>query len=181
MTSATLVDIARSLVVRGKGLLAIDESDSTCDQRFAKLGIPWSVTGQHTGITDLALTPQGEREARALRPCLRMFDFTRVLTSPALRARQTCDLAGCGGDAQIEPDLADWNYGDYEGSTTVEIQQQVPGWNVWRDGCPHGENPSHVAARADAVLARLRGDEPGHPHVPVIARWNEPARGSTQV
>ena len=141
MTSATLVDIARSLVVRGKGLLAIDESDSTCDQRFAKLGIPWSVTGQHTGITDLALTPQGEREARALRPCLRMFDFTRVLTSPAL----------------------------------------VPGWNVWRDGCPHGENPSHVAARADAVLARLRGDEPGHPHVPVIARWNEPARGSTQV
>ncbi len=116
----------------------------------------WSITGQHTGVTDIALTPHGEREARALQPTLRALEFSRVLTSPSLRARETCDLAGCALAAEIEPDLAEWDYGDYEGRRTVDIRQESPGWNVWRDGCPHGEAPGDVSVRADRLLARLR-------------------------
>ena len=116
----------------------------------------WSITGQHTGLTDLALTAHGEDQARALAPSLRTIHFTRVETSPSLRARQTCDLAGLGVGAEIEPDLAEWDYGDYEGRRTLDIHQQVPGWNVWRDGCPHGETPADIAERADRLLARLR-------------------------
>jgi probable phosphoglycerate mutase len=116
----------------------------------------WSITGQHTGLTDIALTAHGQEEARALGPFLRNIHFTRVLTSPLLRARQTCDLAGLGAGAEIEPDLAEWNYGDYEGRRTLEIHQEVSGWNVWRDGCPHGETPANICARADRLLGRLR-------------------------
>lgn len=89
-------------------------------------------------------------------PFLRTIRFTRVLTSPSLRARQTCDLAGLGRGEDSDPDLAEWNYGDYEGRRTLDIHQQVPGWNVWRDGCPHGETPADIAERADRLLARLR-------------------------
>jgi probable phosphoglycerate mutase len=117
----------------------------------------WSITGQHTGVTDIALTAHGEQEARALQPCLRTIDFTRVLTSPALRARQTCDLAGLAHGEQIEPDLKEWDYGDYEGRRTVDVQREKPGWSVWRDGCPHGETPADICVRADGVLARLHG------------------------
>jgi probable phosphoglycerate mutase len=116
----------------------------------------WSITGQHTGFTDIALTEQGEEEARAMGSFLGAINFTRVLTSPLLRARQSCDLAGLGGDAQIEADLAEWDYGDYEGQRSVDIQQKVPGWNVWRDGCPHGETPADISMRADRLIARLR-------------------------
>jgi probable phosphoglycerate mutase len=115
----------------------------------------WSITGQHTGFTDIALTPQGENAARALAPCLRNIHFTKILTSPLLRARQTCQFAGLGTAAEIDPDLAEWNYGDYEGKRTVDIQEERPGWSVWRDGCPHGETPGDISDRADRVLTRL--------------------------
>ena len=116
----------------------------------------WSITGRHTGLTDIALTPHGEDEARALASCLRAIQFTRILTSPLLRARQTCELAGLAAEADPEPDLVEWNYGDYEGQRTVDIRQERPGWNVWRDGCPHGETPANISDRADRLLARLR-------------------------
>jgi probable phosphoglycerate mutase len=82
--------------------------------------------------------------------------FTKILTSPLLRARQTCELAGFGGAGEIDPDLVEWNYGDYEGKRTVDIHEERPGWNVWRDGCPHGETPVNISDRADRLLARLR-------------------------
>jgi broad specificity phosphatase PhoE len=116
----------------------------------------WSITGQHTGFTDIALTPHGEEEARGLAPCLRTIQFTRILTSPLLRARQTCELAGLGAKVEVEQDLVEWNYGDYEGKRTVDIQQERPGWNVWRDGCPQGETPTNISDRADRLLGRLR-------------------------
>jgi probable phosphoglycerate mutase len=116
----------------------------------------WSISGQHTGVTDIALTEHGEEEARALAPDLRTINFARVLSSPLLRARQTCDLAGLGAAREIEPDLAEWNYGDYEGRRTVDIYQERPGWSVWRDGCPGGEKPADISARADRLIARLR-------------------------
>jgi probable phosphoglycerate mutase len=87
---------------------------------------------------------------------LRAIQFTRILTSPLLRARQTCELAGLAAEADPEPDLVEWNYGDYEGQRTVDIRQERPGWNVWRDGCPHGETPANISDRADRLLARLR-------------------------
>ena len=116
----------------------------------------WSITGQHTGVTDLALTAHGEEEARALAPRLQTILFSRIMTSPLLRARQTCQLAGIGANAQIEPDLVEWNYGDYEGKSSRDIQRTHGGWNVWRDGCPHGESPADVCTRADRLLTRLR-------------------------
>lgn len=117
----------------------------------------WSVSGQHTGLTDIALTAHGEDEARALVPWLRPIAFTRVLTSPLQRARRTCELAGAGGDAEIAPDLAEWNYGEYEGITSAEIRARRPGWNIFRDGCPGGETADDIARRADRLIARLRG------------------------
>jgi probable phosphoglycerate mutase len=116
----------------------------------------WSITGQHTGGTDIALTPHGEDEARELASRLAKVQFTRILTSPLRRARQTCELAGFGAAGDIDPDLVEWNYGDYEGKRTVDIHQDRPGWNVWRDGCPHGETPANISDRADRLLARLR-------------------------
>jgi len=115
----------------------------------------WSITGQHTGFTDIVLTPHGEGEARELASRLAKVQFTRILTSPLRRARQTCELAGFGLAAVIEPDLVEWNYGDYEGKRTVDIHEERPGWNVWRDGCPHGETPANISDRADRLLARM--------------------------
>jgi broad specificity phosphatase PhoE len=117
----------------------------------------WTLTGQHTGSTDLPLTAHGEDEARVLAPCLQDVAFTHVLTSPLERARQTCVLAGLGGAAEIEPDLAEWNYGDYEGKRSVDIRKDRPGWNVYRDGCPGGETPIQISDRADRLIKRLRG------------------------
>jgi broad specificity phosphatase PhoE len=116
----------------------------------------WSITGQHTGSTDIPLTAHGEEEARKLAPFLRTVHFSRVLSSPLGRARQTCDLTGLGVEKQNEPELAEWDYGDYEGRRTEEIQEGKPGWSVWRDGCPHGETPANVSDRADRLLTRLR-------------------------
>jgi probable phosphoglycerate mutase len=116
----------------------------------------WTVSGQHTGLTDIPLTERGERNARSLRGRLQGLTFPHVFTSPLQRARRTCELAGFGAVAQIDPDLVEWNYGAYEGKTTAEIHQQRPGWNIFRDGCPGGESMAAVGARADRVIARLR-------------------------
>jgi broad specificity phosphatase PhoE len=115
----------------------------------------WSLSGQHTGSTDIPLTTNGEDEARALRPWLKPAHFDLVLTSPLQRARRTCELVGLGRQADIEPDLAEWDYGDYEGKRSSEIHQRRPDWNVFRDGCPHGEMPVQVRDRADRLIARL--------------------------
>jgi len=115
----------------------------------------WSLTGQHTGRTDLPLTPHGEQMARDLAPLLGKISFTAVLISPRLRARETCALAGFGAVAVVEPDLAEWDYGDYEGMRTAEIRHLHPDWDVWRDGCPGGEMPAQASGRADRLIERL--------------------------
>jgi broad specificity phosphatase PhoE len=115
----------------------------------------WSLSGQHTGRTDLSLTPNGELMARHLAPVLADLAFTRVFTSPRIRAQGTCELAGLGPKAQIEPQLAEWNYGDYEGLRTTEIHARHPEWNIWEDGCPGGDMPQDVSKRADQLIARL--------------------------
>jgi len=115
----------------------------------------WTLTGQHTGRTDLALTAHGEDEARELAPWLRRLQFTHVWVSPRLRARQTCELAGLGSVSELEPDLEEWDYGDYEGQRSVDICGTRPGWDVWHDGCPGGEKPADVAVRIDRLITRL--------------------------
>jgi broad specificity phosphatase PhoE len=115
----------------------------------------WSLSGQHTGRTDLPLTPNGEAMARALAPMLAGLAFSRVLCSPRLRARSTCELAGLGPHAETEPLLAEWDYGDFEGLRTSEIQQKHPAWDIWTDGCPGGEMPVELSQRADKVIAKL--------------------------
>lgn len=116
----------------------------------------WTVTGQHTGLTDLPLTERGERNARKLGERLRGMSFAKVFTSPLRRAMRTCELAGFGSVAEIDPDLVEWNYGQYEGRLTVDILRERPDWQLFRDGCPGGESPLQVAARADRVAERLR-------------------------
>jgi broad specificity phosphatase PhoE len=115
----------------------------------------WSLTGQHTGLTDLPLTERGESNAQRLGDRLSGLPFAKVLTSPLRRARRTCELAGFGLVAEIDPDLVEWDYGQYEGRRTVEIEVERPGWQLFRDGCPGGESPEQVAARADRVANRV--------------------------
>lgn len=116
----------------------------------------WSLSGQHTGRTDLPLTANGERRASQLRGRLHGITFNHVLTSPLQRARRTCELAGLGGAVLVEPDLREWDYGDFEGRTTADIRTPHPGWEVFVDGCPHGESVEQISQRADRVLAGLR-------------------------
>ena len=116
----------------------------------------WSLSGRHTGRTDIPLTANGEDEARELGKHLWDIPFAHVLTSPLKRARRTCELVGLDKIPEIEPDLAEWDYGDYEGQRSVDILKERPDWNVYRDGCPRGEMPAQVAARADRLIARLR-------------------------
>lgn len=116
----------------------------------------WSLSGQHTGRTDIPLTAQGEQEARALGKELRAVTFSWVFTSPRQRARRTCALVGLDAVASIEPDLMEWDYGDYEGQRSVDIRAQRPDWNLFRDGCPHGESPTDVSDRADRLIAQFR-------------------------
>jgi len=116
----------------------------------------WSLTGQHTGLTDLPLTEVGERNAQRLRGRLSGLIFTKVFTSPLRRARRTCELAGFGSVAEIDPDLVEWDYGEYEGRRSVEIHAERPDWQLFRDGAPSGESPQQVAERADRVGDRLR-------------------------
>jgi broad specificity phosphatase PhoE len=117
----------------------------------------WSLSGQHTGLTDLPLTDAGERNARNLGVRLKNLQYSRVFTSPLQRARRTCELAGLAAGAEIDADLVEWNYGQYEGRRTAEIQADRPGWNIFRDGCPGGESPADVMARAQRIVARIRG------------------------
>ncbi len=138
----------------------------------------WSRSGQHTGKTDIPLTAHGEGQARALAPWLRKIPFTAVLTSPRQRARATCALAGLGGKAEIEPDLAEWDYGDYEGLQSDEIRERSPGWTVFREGCPNGETPAVITDRADRLIARLSAMtgnvalfSHGHFGAVLAARW----------
>jgi broad specificity phosphatase PhoE len=116
----------------------------------------WSLSGRHTGLTDIPLTERGESNARKLGERLRRLEFARVWTSPLQRAARTCDLAGFAATARIDPDLVEWNYGEYEGRRTVEILQERPGWHLFRDGCPGGESPADVGTRADRVIDRMR-------------------------
>ena len=141
----------------------------------------WSKAGRHTGRTDLPLIDEGRRRAAELREALAAYSFSPVLCSPLLRARETCELAGFGREAVECDDLREWDYGDYEGLTTPEIWARDPDWDLWRDGCPGGETPDDVAARADRALAVLREADGGsalafaHGHSlrMVVARWIE--------
>jgi broad specificity phosphatase PhoE len=138
----------------------------------------WSLSGQHTSATDIPLTENGRRLAQRMRPVLATNAFELVLCSPMQRARETCALAGLGDQAVIDPDLVEWNYGEYEGLTPKQIQDMAPGWLIFRDGCPGGETPDQVGARVDRVIARSRavdGDTAlfAHGHVlrVLVARW----------
>ncbi len=126
----------------------------------------WSRNGKHTGVTDVPLTEHGRATAARLKAALGKQNFAMVLSSPLQRARQTCELAGVGDKATLEPDLMEWNYGEYEGLTTKQIQQNRPGWSVFHDGCPGGETPEQVSARADRVIAKIRA---ANGHVAVFA------------
>jgi broad specificity phosphatase PhoE len=121
----------------------------------------WSLSTQHTGITDIPLTENGRKVARLLEPVLVKQTFALVLTSPLERARETCELAGLGERAEIDSDLMEWNYGQYEGLTPKQIRAQAPEWMLFNDGCPDGESPEQVGARVDRVIARVRAVE-GH-------------------
>jgi probable phosphoglycerate mutase len=138
----------------------------------------WSLTGQHTGTTDIPLTNKGRRLAERLRPVLAKNAFGLVLCSPMQRARETCELAGLSDGSVIDSDLVEWNYGEYEGLTPKQIHEVAPDWLIFRDGCPGGEAPEQVGARADRVIARSRavdGDVAlfAHGHVlrVLVARW----------
>lgn len=139
----------------------------------------WSKARRHSGHTDLPLTPQGEDEARRLGQRLAGIKFDHVFTSPLQRARRTCELAGFADQAEVDPDLIEWDYGQFEGLTSEEIRQQRPDWELFRDGCPDGESPAHITARVDRVITRLRGFQEGrvllcaHKHLLQIltARW----------
>jgi len=115
----------------------------------------WALSGRHTGCTDIPLTPNGEDEARELGNHLRDIRFAQVMTSPLQRAQQTCALVGLNQAPEIEPDLTEWDYGDYEGKRSVDIRKERPDWTIFRDGCPQGEMPAQISARADRLLARL--------------------------
>jgi broad specificity phosphatase PhoE len=138
----------------------------------------WSLNGRHTGTTDIPLTDNGRRLAERLRPVLAKETFALVLVSPMQRARETCELAGLGTAAVIDPDLVEWNYGEYEGLTPKQIHEKAPGWLIFRDGCPGGDTPEQVGARVDRVIARahtVAGDVAlfAHGHVlrVLVARW----------
>lgn len=138
----------------------------------------WTDSRQHTGRTDLALNERGEDRARQLGARLQRFSFARVFTSPLQRASRTCELAGFGGRAEVDADLLEWDYGEFEGKLTRDIMQSRPGWELFRDGCPGGEMPDEVAVRADRFILRVRAIEgdvlafsSGHIIRMITARW----------
>ncbi len=138
----------------------------------------WTITGQHTGLTDLPLTERGERNARRLADRLRGVTIAKVFTSPLQRAVRTCELAGFGAMAEIDRDLVEWNYGEYEGRVSADIHRERPDWQVFLHGCPGGESPEEVGTRADRVVKRVRGVEgdlliisSGHFLRAFAARW----------
>jgi broad specificity phosphatase PhoE len=115
----------------------------------------WTRSGQHTGRTDLPLTEQGRQEAAALAERLRAWRFSRVLVSPSRRARETCELCGLAARAEQREQLLEWDYGEYEGLTSAQIEARQPGWSLWRDGCPAGESAAQVGGRIDRVIAEI--------------------------
>jgi len=138
----------------------------------------WSLSGQHTGITDIPLTENGRKVAKLLAPVLAKETFALVLTSPLERARKTCELAGLGDRAEIDRDLIEWDYGEYEGLTPKQIHARAPGWMLFKDGCPGGEAPEQVGARVDRVITKVRALEGhvalfAHGHISRVfaARW----------
>src|SRR5262245_25773319 len=146
----------------------------------------WTVSAQHTGLTDLPLTQRGECNARSLGERLKGLTFASVLTSPLQRAGRTCELAGFGTQAEVDRGLLEWNYGEYEGRRTVDIHKERPDWQLFRDGCPGGESPDQVGSRADRVITRVRAIEgdvllfsSGHFLRVFAARWLglEPSAG----
>ncbi len=145
----------------------------------------WSLSGRHTGKTDLPLIEEGRRQALELGPRLSAWTFSLVLTSPLQRALQTCRLAGFGEQVEVRPDLVEWDYGRYEGLTSNQIEAIHPGWSLWRDGGPGGEKAADVGRRTDRVIAEVRGVEGtvlifAHGHVlrVLAARWlGEPPAG----
>jgi len=147
----------------------------------------WSLNGRHTSGTDLPLTERGRERAKTLGPELAKWSFSLVLSSPLRRALDTCKLAGFGDTVVLCDELKEWDYGDYEGLTTPQIRESNPGWSLWRDGCPGGEQPEQVGARADEVIARMRAAEGdtlafAHGHIlrVLTARWIhlDPAGGA---
>lgn len=140
----------------------------------------WSLSGQHTGITDIPLTADGRSVAKLFQPLMTKIPFTLVLTSPLERARTTCELAGLGKQAEIDRDLMEWNYGEYEGLTTKQIRIKSPDWMLFKDGCPGGESPDQVSARVDRLIAKIRAAEGNvalfaHGHIlrALAVRWAE--------
>src|SRR5262245_15298854 len=138
----------------------------------------WTLSGQHTGLTDLPLTERGEKNARALGQRLIGLNFAKVFTSPLQRAARTCELAGFRAIAEVDRDLVEWNYGQYEGRRTAEVRAERPGWQLFCDGCPGGESPDQVGARADCVVSRVRAGRAdvllfssGHFLRVLAARW----------
>jgi probable phosphoglycerate mutase len=138
----------------------------------------WSLSGQHTGITDIPLTENGKNMALLFKPLVVKENLALVLTSPLERARMTCELAGLGGQAEVDPNLIEWNYGDYEGLTTEEIHAKSPDWMIFQDGCPGGESPKQVGDRVDQIIERIRRTEGhvalfAHGHIlrVLVARW----------
>jgi len=154
-------------------------SVSLSDLYLARHGeTKWTLSGQHTGLTDLPLTKNGEEQAYRLRPRLAGTTFTRVFCSPLQRAMRTCELCGFGPVAETDSDLIEWNYGDYEGKTRPEILVERPDWIIFRDGCPNGESPEDVGRRVDRALSRIREIDgnvlvfsSGHFLRVLIARW----------
>ncbi len=140
----------------------------------------WSLSGQHTGISDIPLTENGRKVAKFFEPLFAKKSVSLVLTSPLQRARMTCELAGLGEQAEVDPDLMEWNYGEYEGLTSETIREKSPDWMLFRQGCPGGESPEQIGARVDRVIAKVRaanGDVAlfAHGHVlrVFVARWLE--------
>jgi broad specificity phosphatase PhoE len=163
---------------RAPGVSALRESAPAAIYLVRHGETAWSVTGQHTGWTDLALTAHGEAQARGLERALAGLNFAHVLSSPLRRARRTCELAGFAASEVLDPDLMEWNYGDYEGRTLAEIRSTRPGWELFRDGCPGGESVAAIAERADRVVSRLHALEgdvaifsSGHVLRVLAARW----------
>jgi broad specificity phosphatase PhoE len=138
----------------------------------------WTLTGQHTGMTDIPLTENGRRIAGRLARVMRKLSFAKVLVSPLSRAKQTCELAGLGDRAEVDCDLMEWNYGEYEGLTTRQILARAPAWELFEDGCPGGESPTEIGERIDRVIARVRSVKGnvalfahGHCFRVLVARW----------
>jgi broad specificity phosphatase PhoE len=150
-----------ALADRTTSLVAVNAEESQVRLQRAILirhgETEWTMSGQHTGTTDIPLTENGRAAARLLAPLAVKASITLVLTSPLRRARETCTLAGLGPQAQVDANLLEWNYGTYEGLTPKQIHARDPDWLLFRDGCPGGESPDDVAARVDALIARIRG------------------------